>query len=223
MASNARITCICCVFRLLTWALTFSQLATLCGSTIKKVTKIMQRDSLETFIESVSTIWAAISSELVVEVRALLAKLVATTTEEAWLAALHTEVPESRELYRDRLREFLLLAHTEAAGLYRAPHDHGRGWVAYAVQRGEMQMSTYRRMHDLRGQAYLVKRESFIVRARDVRVFLPGDIHDTRCMAGPLTLFRFTSRDLKKEEVTRYPEPSQTATPLSGGKRYESL
>jgi quercetin dioxygenase-like cupin family protein len=92
------------------------------------------------------------------------------------------------------------------------PHDHGRGWVIYAVQRGEMEMSTYRRVHDLRGNAHIVKRESFVLRPGDVRVFLPGDIHDTRCTAGPLTLFRFTSRDFKKEEVTRYPDPRSAAS-----------
>ena len=48
-------------------------------------------------------------------------------------------------------------------------------------------------------------------RAHDAhQAVLAGDIHDTRCLAGPLTLFRFTSRDFKKEEVTRYPDPRGT-------------
>lgn len=39
--------------------------------------------------------------------------------------------------------------------------------------------------------------------------YLPGDVHDTRCVAGPALLFRFTERDLTKEDkeegrVTRY-------------------
>ena len=42
------------------------------------------------------------------------------------------------------------------------------------------------------------------------KVYLPGDIHDTRCMAGPALLYRFTERDLKKDEdhhrITRYVE-----------------
>jgi hypothetical protein len=50
-----------------------------------------------------------------------------------------------------------------------------------------------------------------VLRRGDVRVFLPGDIHDTRCTSGPLTLFRFTSRDFKREDVTRYPEPTSAA------------
>jgi predicted metal-dependent enzyme (double-stranded beta helix superfamily) len=123
---------------------------------------------------------------------------------EDWLSALHEEAAESRELYRDPAHGFLLLAHTESPGLYRPPHDHGRGWVIYAVQRGETEMGTYARVHDAQGKMHLVKRDSTVVRPGEIRVYLPGDIHDTRCTAGPLLLYRFTSCDLKKENVTRY-------------------
>nr|MBK7068597.1 hypothetical protein [Deltaproteobacteria bacterium] len=103
----------------------------------------------------------------------------------------------------------MLLAHTEDAGLYRPPHDHGRGWVIYAVQQGEIEMGTYARVVGTGGEVQLVKRDSTLVRAGQVKVFLPGDIHDTRCITGPALLFRFTERDLKKEDkeehrVTRY-------------------
>jgi len=138
--------------------------------------------------------------------------LVEAPATETWLAALHADAPDSRELYRDAAHDFLLLAHTEHAGLYRPPHDHGRGWVIYAVQRGEMEMTSYARVQDLQGRCRLVAREAFVLRAGDVRVFLPGDIHDTRCTAGPLTVFRFTSRDLAKEELTRYPAPTREAS-----------
>lgn len=169
----------------------------------------MSQDSLQRFIEAVGPMWGPLTSDLVAGARRQIAALLDAPATEAWLAALHADAPESRELHRDAAHGFLLLAHTEQSGLYRPPHDHGRGWVVYAVQRGEMEMSTYRRVHDLQGSAHLVKRESFVLRAGDIRVFLPGDIHDTRCTTGPLTLFRFTSRDFKREEVTRYPEPSR--------------
>jgi hypothetical protein len=174
----------------------------------------MAQDSLHRFIESVSATWGPLTSELVARSRHYMAQLLAAPAAEGWLAALHADAPDSRELYRDP-RDFLLLAHTEPAGLYRAPHDHGRGWVIYAVQRGEMESATYRRVHDLHGSAHLVKRESVVLRAGDIRVFLPGDIHDTRCTTGPMTYFRFTSRDLKKEDVTRYPEPSRAVCSAS--------
>lgn len=172
----------------------------------------MVEDSLHRFAEAVRSSWGPLSSELVASARHHLTRLLDAPTSEAWLAALLDDAPESRELVRDPAHDFLLLAHTEQTGLYRPPHDHGRGWVIYAVQRGEMEMGTYRRVHDLRGNAQLVERESFSLRPGDIRVFLPGDIHDTRCTAGPLTLFRFTSRDFKKEEITRYPEPGSAAT-----------
>jgi hypothetical protein len=42
-------------------------------------------------------------------------------------------------------------------------------------------------------------------------VYLPGDIHDTRCVSGPSMLFRFTERDLHQDDkqghkVIRYVE-----------------
>jgi len=72
-------------------------------------------------------------------------------------------------------------------------------------------MGTYARLEEPDGSFRLVKRGSTRVRPGQVQVYLPGDIHDTLCMAGPALLFRFTERDLKKEDkeehrVTRYVE-----------------
>ncbi len=168
----------------------------------------MKNDSLESFAHEIHSSFGPLDSQLVERARDALHQLLTAPAEERWLRSLIDDAPDSRELYRDPSSDCLLLAHTEQAGLYRPPHDHGRAWVIYAVLRGEMEMGTYRRLHDSRGNSLLVRRERFALRPGDIRVFLPGDIHDTRCVAGPLTLFRFTSRDLKKEEVTRYPEPS---------------
>ena len=79
------------------------------------------------------------------------------------------------------------------------------------MQQGEIEMGTYARIEGADGSVRLVKRNSTRVRAGQVQVYLPGDIHDTRCMNGPALLFRFTERDLKKEDkeehrVTRYVE-----------------
>ena len=168
----------------------------------------MTENSLQTFATAMSTSWGPLASELVASARHHLARLLDATATEPWRAALDGKAPESVELYRDPVHGFLLLSHTEQTGLYRPPHDHGRGWVVYAVERGDMEMTTYRQVHDLRGNSYLVRRESFVLRSGDLRVFLPGDIHDTRCTAGPLRLLRLTSRDFKKEDVTRYPAPN---------------
>ena len=164
----------------------------------------MKTTSLQKFTETMSASWGPLTSELVATSRRHIQELLETPATEAWLAALHDEAPENRELYRDPVHGFVLLAHTESPGLYRPPHNHGTGWVIYAVQRGETEMTTYARVPDPSGKIQLVKRDSSTSRPGEDKVYLPGDIHDTRCTVGPLLLFRFTSCDLKKENVTRY-------------------
>jgi len=171
----------------------------------------MAKNSLEKFIESVKRIWGPLTSEVVEGCRQNLGELVKAPSTEEWLAALHRGTPTYHEMYREPTQGFVLLAHTEHAGLYRPPHDHGRGWVIYAIQHGEIEMRTYVRIEAPDGSVKLVKRDSTLVRPGQVQVYLPGDIHDTRCISGPALLFRFSERDLKKEDkeehrVTRYVE-----------------
>ncbi|WP_375739036.1 hypothetical protein [Pseudomonas boanensis] len=168
-------------------------------------------NSLEKFVGGVRSIWGALSSEVVAGCQQQLDELLKTPLTEQWLAALHLEALAQQEMYRDPTNGFVLLAHTEPEGLYRPPHDHGRGWVIYAVQQGEIEMGTYARIEDQDGRVKLVKRGSTLVRPGQTQVYLPGDIHDTRCISGPALLFRFTDRDLKKEDkeahrLTRYVE-----------------
>jgi len=164
----------------------------------------MKKNALQRFTELASASWGPLTSELAAGLRGAMQELLETPATEEWLSSLHEEAADTRELYRDATHGFVLLAHTESAGLYRPPHDHGTGWVIYAVQRGETEMGTYARGHDAEGRARLVKRDSGLVGPGQVRVYLPGDIHDTRCTAGPLLLYRLTSTDLRKERVTRY-------------------
>ncbi len=165
----------------------------------------MAESALQTFIRKTAAAWGPLSSALVAAVHTNMQELVRAPGTEAWLAALRRDLPDRRELYRDPTCDFLLLAHAEAEGCYRAPHDHGRGWVIYAVQQGEMEMGTFARVEEPDQPARLIRRETYRVRPGDVRVFLPGDIHDTRCTAGPLLYYRFTDRDLQKEgRMTRY-------------------
>ena len=102
--------------------------------------------SLQTFIESAKSAWGPLTSELVAACRRGLEDLVKASPSEAWLAALHANASPMQELYRDPTHGFVLLAHTEHAGLYRPPHDHGRSWVIYAMQQGEIEMGTYARV-----------------------------------------------------------------------------
>jgi len=85
------------------------------------------------------------------------------------------------------------------------------------MQRGEIEMGTYARITDPDGEVRLVKRDSTLVCAGQVQVYLPGDIHDTRCMTGSALVYRFTDRDLKVEDrqerqVIRYVERSGVRT-----------
>jgi hypothetical protein len=162
-------------------------------------------------IQGIKSVWGPLSTDVVAACRGHLENLLKAPDTEEWLAALHKEAAPNKELYRDPQHGFVLLAHTEPEGLYRPPHDHGRGWVIYALQQGEIEMGTYARLQEPDGSVRLVKRGSTTVRPGQVQVYLPGDIHDTHCLSGPALLFRFTERDLKKEDkeehrVTRYVE-----------------
>ena len=169
----------------------------------------MAQNTLEKTMARMSAIWGPLTSELVAAAQAEIEALAHTSPDEPWLAELYRDQPPSRELYRDAESGFVLLAHFETAALYRPPHDHGRSWVIYAVQQGESEMGAYGRVEGEDGKTRLVKRNATLVRPGQAQVYLPGDIHDTLCVSGPALLFRFTERDLKKEDavdkkVTRY-------------------
>lgn len=176
--------------------------------------------SLSRFVERVQSIWGPLSSEVVAGCQQQLDELLKTPDTEPWLADLRQQALAQQEIYRDPVNGFVLLAHTEPEGLYRPPHDHGRGWVIYAVQHGEIEMGTYARVQAPDGQVKLVKRGFTRVHAGQTQVYLPGDIHDTHCICGPALLFRFTERDLQKEDkearkLTRYIEQDGDWVPAS--------
>jgi predicted metal-dependent enzyme (double-stranded beta helix superfamily) len=165
----------------------------------------MTETALEHFAARVRNSWGPLTSQLIADCSTYLDNLIQAPRNEKWLADMCLELPESRELYRDPVHGFVLLAHTETEGRYRPPHDHGRSWVIYGVLQGEMEMGTYARVDDQRDGPRLVKRGSTLVRHGEVQVYLPGDIHDTLCVSGPAIQFRFTARDLRQETtMVRY-------------------
>ncbi|MDE2410193.1 MAG: hypothetical protein KGM18_00295 [Sphingomonadales bacterium] len=169
----------------------------------------MSANSLSTFLRNVHDARGPLSTELVETCRQEAEALLQAAPTEEWLAALLREAPANQELYRDPDHGFVLLAHTEHRGLYRPPHDHGHAWVMYAVQCGEIEMRTYGQIVDPETGLRLVQRNATRVRAGEVQVYLPGDIHDTRCVSRSALLFRFTERDLRIEDrvhhrLTRY-------------------
>ena len=171
----------------------------------------MSENSLTKFIARVQQIWGPLSTELISACQLQLAELANAPVTEEWLAKLNRDAAGTVELYRDPTRGFLLLAHTEPTSLYRPPHNHGRSWVMYALQKGESEMRSYAQIKKDGGTGKLVRRDTTLLASGRVMVYLPGDIHDTRCVSGPSLLFRFTERDLQLDDkegykVTRYVE-----------------
>jgi predicted metal-dependent enzyme (double-stranded beta helix superfamily) len=160
----------------------------------------MNNNSLDRFITEIRRAWQPLNTETVATCRQLLEELSKAPSSETWLSELLNSTQGNKELYRDPQHGFMLIAHTEEKGLYRPPHDHGSGWVIYAVQSGEMEMGTYRAITNQKGEMKLVRREQYRMQPGDCKVFLPGDIHDTLCRSNSVLMLRLTSCDLKKED-----------------------
>lgn len=169
----------------------------------------MSPTSLNSFIRATNSAWTTGESELVGVCRAALARLAVAKESEPWLAELLSEKPATREIHRHPTHGFVVLAHTENKDLYRPPHDHGRAWVVYAVQSGELEVGTYSKDVQPDGALILVEKGRSVLRPGEARVYLPGEVHDTRCVSDTALLFRFTERDLRHEDqvegkVTRF-------------------
>jgi hypothetical protein len=171
----------------------------------------MPANALDRFHAGVGQAWGPISTTLVATCRQHLAELTLTNPSEEWLVDFRADQPAARQLLRDPDHGFMLLAHTEQRGLYRPPHDHGRAWVVYAVQSGELEVGTYAKFEDADEGVRLVRRDMHVLRPGEARAYLQGDIHDTRCLSETALLFRFTERDLHHEDrvegkLTRFVE-----------------
>jgi hypothetical protein len=161
----------------------------------------MQTTSLKSFVDSVSSAWPTGGRHVIDTTRIALAGLTASDPGEQWLAQLLAEKPATRELHRDAANGFMLLAHTENEGLYRPPHDHGRAWVVYAVQSGELEIGFYQRQAGPDGEPTIVEMDRSVLRPGEARAYLRGEVHDTRCLSETALLFRFTERDLRHEDL----------------------
>lgn len=171
----------------------------------------MSSTSLDSFAAAATSSWTTAGSGLVDICRAAMARLARASEAEPWLAGLLAQKPASRELLRHPHHGFVLLAHTENEGLYRPPHDHGRAWVVYVVQCGALEVGTYDKVIGPDGGLTLVEKDRSVLHPGDARAYLPGEVHDTRCLTGTALLFRFTERDLRHEDqvegkVTRFVE-----------------
>ena len=160
----------------------------------------MAQQSLERFKKKTGKAWGPLASDVVHAFKGALEELAGDAETAAWLPEALKATSGSVEIYRDPDHGFVLTAYTESSGQYRIPHDHGSGWVLYAVQSGAMEMGTFARIVDQTGKLRLVNRERYRMLPGDCKVFLPSDIHDTRCVSDSVTILRLTSCDLRKEE-----------------------
>lgn len=164
----------------------------------------MRDNPLDRFVTEVRSAWGPLTSEMAARCVGAMEALACTPGEEPWLSAVEKRAAATEELHRDAQHGFLLLAHTECSGQYRPPHDHGRSWGIYAVVSGAIAMATFARLEDEAGNIRLVQRDESRLGPGQVKMFLPGDIHDTRCVAGPALELRFTERDLQTENATHH-------------------
>lgn len=93
-----------------------------------------------------------LNTETVEAVRQLLIDLTKSSPDELWLKEIFDEKPAVKELYRDPENGFFLLAHSEDQGMYRHPHNHGADGVFYAVQSGEIAMTTFKQITSINGE-----------------------------------------------------------------------
>lgn len=107
--------------------------------------------------------------------------------------------PKHVEIRRSEAHGFVLMGHVEQPDMVSPPHDHGSGWVIYAVVRGRNEMGIFNRVVDGSGALHGVQKDSYVMEPGDCRVFLPGDIHDTLSLTEDTVMLRFTSCDFFEE------------------------
>lgn len=105
------------------------------------------------------------------------------------------------EIYRDKELGFILSVFSETEGTYRVPHNHGNGWVIYSVVEGNVEMGNYFYWIKPPHESQLVLKNKMVMQKGDVQIYYPGDVHDTRCVSEKALILRFTSCDLKNEEI----------------------
>lgn len=146
---------------------------------------------LNKYITNFVAAWNSSPDYLVSKCQHTIDLISADSALKRWVSELLQD-KESVELYRDEKHGFVLTVYKEKFGQYRVPHNHGNGWVIYSVLSGEMEMGFYDQ------NVHLLNFDR--LRSGESRVYLPRDIHDTRCLSQNVTILRFTSCDLKVEE-----------------------
>jgi predicted metal-dependent enzyme (double-stranded beta helix superfamily) len=80
---------------------------------------------------------------------------------------------------------FLLMCGIQRPGQDNLPHDHGTTWVVYGVYSGAIEQTKWRWSYPEtdRTSPEIKPLESWTQGAGDIAFFLPGEIHNTKCVA----------------------------------------
>lgn len=145
-------------------------------------------------------LWVDLCMESVQKIQLVMKGLAENAEVCTGLRLITRTQQEGYEIFRDRRQGFILLAYSEKNGVYRIPHNHGEAWVVYAMVSGAVEMGNYFNAvrGDVSNHLVLKNREKLI--AGDTRIYLPGEIHDTRCVSEEAVILRLTSLDLRAEE-----------------------
>jgi hypothetical protein len=165
----------------------------------------MKEDTMKTKIDATVTEmrarWKNLTMDSIRDIQDLIKNLGQDPDVKGALQEATRDLPKGLELYRDPAEGYILLAYTEARGTYRMPHNHGDAWVIYAVVDGQVDMGCYFNATGADGSNHLVLKSQETLQAGDTRLYLPGEIHDTRCISESAVILRLTSLDLKSEEA----------------------
>ncbi|MGE3261653.1 MAG: hypothetical protein AB7K68_07750 [Bacteriovoracia bacterium] len=148
----------------------------------------------------IQELWKNLRMESVNTIKAALKSLASDPEVREQLEEATRAPPVGVELFRAPKEGFILLAYSEKKGQYRIPHNHGDAWVVYAVVAGQVEMGNYFNATRLNGSDHLILKNRETLTAGDTRLYLPGEIHDTKCCSEDAVILRLTSLDLKEEE-----------------------
>ena len=115
---------------------------------------------------------------------------------------------------------FLLMCGVQRPGQDNLPHDHGTTWVVYGVYQGAIEQTKWRWDYPEtdRTAPEIKPVASWVQGDGEVAFFLPGEIHNTRCVADGRTLVvRLEGQKLAGMPRHRYNPDTNTAELYTSG------
>ncbi len=115
---------------------------------------------------------------------------------------------------------FLLMCGIQRPGQDNLPHDHGTTWVVYGVYQGAIEQTKWRWSYPEtdRTSPEIKPLESWVQGAGDIAFFLPGEIHNTRCVADDRSVvIRLEGQKLAGMLRHRYDPKTNTGEIYSSG------